>query len=211
MPPMVETRVPFFLARPAADPPWPGVVVCLEGYGVDQWLLRVCGRLAAEGYAAIAPDMFHRFGGSDRNVGPDHFMALTKADALADIGECVRELRSLGASKVGITGFCMGGRLTYQAATQGADVDAAAGFYGAQIGSMLADPACPLLLFFGGTDDYIPPDEIVKVEAHHHGDVVVYPEAGHGFMRDGSDAYHEASASDAWARLLEFFATHLRA
>ena len=202
-------RVPYFLARPEADPPWPGIVVCMEGYGLDQWLLRVCERLAAQGYAAIAPDMYHRFGGSDRHAGPDHIRALKKEDALADIAGCIRELRSLGASKIGITGFCMGGRITYTAATQGADVDAAAGFYGAGIGSMLGEPSCPLILFYGGIDEYIPPDEIVKVEAHHHGCVHVYPDAGHAFMHEGNDP-DKAAATDAWPKLLDFFAEHLR-
>ena len=206
---MTPVAVPYFLASPSGDPPWPGVVVCLEGYGMDQWLLRVCERLAAEGYCAIAPDMFHRFGGSDRDVGPKHFMALTIDEALADIAECVAELKRIGAAKVGVTGFCMGGRLTYAAATKGAPVDAAAGFYGAQIGKMLAAPACPLHLFYGGTDEYIPPDEIAAVEAHHPGIVTTYPDAGHGFMHAGNEQ-DAAAATDAWPRLLAFFGEHLR-
>src|SRR5581483_497398 len=90
---VAATRVPYFFARPAADPPWPGLVVCLEGYGMDQWLLRVCERLAREGCAAIAPDMYHRFGGSDRDAGPDHIMKLKDPDALSDISECIDELK----------------------------------------------------------------------------------------------------------------------
>ncbi len=207
---MTPVTVPYFLARPSAEPPWPGVVVCLEGYGMDQWLLRVCERLSAEGYAAIAPDMFARFGGSDRAKGSDHFIALRTHQALNDVAECVAELKRIGAAKIGITGFCMGGRITYEAATQGAQVDAAAGFYGARISTMLAEPACPLLLLFGGTDKWIPTDEIAAIEAHHEGNVIVYPEAGHGFMRDGSESYDETAATDAWKRLLAFFGEHLR-
>ena len=206
---MPPVAVPYFLARPASEPPWPGAVVCLEGYGMDQWLLRVCERLAGEGYCAIAPDFFARFGGSNRDVGPKHFMALKSEDALADIAECVDELKRIGATKVGITGFCMGGRVTYEAATKGAPVDAAAGFYGAQIGKLLAEPACPLHLFYGGTDEYIPPDEIAAVEAHHAGLVTVYPRAGHGFMHEGNE-HDAAAATDAWPKLLAFFGEHLR-
>ena len=176
---------------------------------MDQWLLRVCERLAAEGYAAVAPDMYHRFGGSDRNAGPKHIRALTKEDALADVAECVADLRGLGASKVGVTGFCMGGRITYQAATSGLDVDAAVGFYGAQIGSMLAEPTCPLFLFFGGDDDYIPPQEIKKIEERHAPNVIIYDDAHHGFMHAANDIDAKAAA-DAWPKLLDFFATHLR-
>lgn len=204
--------MPYFLARPAAPAPWPGVVVLMEGNGMSPQLLRVCERLGDEGYAAIAPDLFWRIGGSDPAKLPDQFTAVRRGEALADIADCVAELRRLGASKVGVMGFCMGGRLTYQAATEPAlaeKVEAVAPFYGATIGSMLGEPHCPILCFFGGTDDYIPPDEIAAIEAHHAGQVVVYPQAGHGFMRDGSDAYDEAAATDAWRKLLAFFAQHL--
>jgi carboxymethylenebutenolidase len=143
------------------------------------------------------------------------FMALRSEVALADIAACVAELHRLGVTKVGVTGFCMGGRITYETATKtsnGAplEVQAAAPFYGATIGKMLAEPHCPILCFFGGTDDYISPEEIAAVQAFHEGSVVVYPEAGHGFMRDGSDSYDEAAATDAWRKLLDFFAEHLR-
>jgi carboxymethylenebutenolidase len=202
--------VPYFLSRPAAPPPWPGVVVVMEGNGMSPQLLRVCQRLAAEGYAAIAPDLFHRVGGSDPAKLPDQFMALRHEDALRDIEHCASELRNVGASSIGITGFCMGGRITYQAATTLDDLQAAVSFYGAGIGGLLAEPRCPLLCFFGGTDEYVPMEEIAKVEARHPGQVVVYPDAEHGFMRDGSDSYHEAAATDAWSRLLAFFGEHLR-
>ena len=202
--------MPFFLARPAGTPPWPGVVVLMEGTGIGPQLLRVCERLAAAGYAAIAPDLFHHLGGSDPDKLPDQFMALRRDDALAAIRACVAELRRQGASGVGVTGFCMGGRLTYEAATNGVDVEAAAPFYGARIGRLLGEPGCPLLCFFGGQDEFIPADEIAAVQAHHPGQVVVYPDAGHGFMRDGSSSYDEAAATDAWQRLLTFFAKHLR-
>jgi carboxymethylenebutenolidase len=206
---MPPVAVPYFLARPSADPPWPGIVVCMEGYGMDQWLLRMCERLAGEGYGAIAPDLYGRFGGSDRSVGPKHLMQLRDEDALADLTECAAELRRMGASSVGITGFCMGGRLTYVAATRGAPVDAAVGFYGARIGATLGDPSCPLHLFYGGTDEYIPPEEIAAVEAHHPGHVTTYPDAGHAFMHETNDA-DTAAAKDAWPKLLDFFAQHLR-
>ena len=186
-----------------------------EGNGMHAQLLRVCQRLAAEGYTVIAPDVFWRFGGSDPARMPSQFMAMRSEDALADIAECVAELHRLGVTKVGVTGFCMGGRITYETATKmldGApvDVQAAAPFYGATIGKLLAEPHCPILCFFGGADDYIPPDEIAAVQAFHDGQVVVYPQAGHGFMRDGSDSYDEAAATDAWRKLLAFFAEHLR-
>lgn len=209
---MLEDRppVPYFYARPADFPPGPGVVVLMEGPGISPQLLRVCERLAAEGYAALAPDLFHHLGGSNPDRLPEQLLALKSEDALADIRACVAELRRLGATTVGLTGFCMGGRLTYEAAVDAVDVAAAAPFYGARIGPLLGESRCPLLCFFGGQDEYVPADEIAAVQAHHLGHVVVYPEAGHGFMRDGSSSYDETAATDAWRRLLEFFAEHLR-
>jgi len=172
-------------------------------------LLRVCERLAAEGYAAVAPDLFWRFGGSDPDKGPEHYPNLRHADGRDDIRQCVAWLRAIGAAKVGITGFCMGGGYTYLAATSG-DVDAAVPFYGGGIAQHLGDAKCPLLAFFGGNDEWIPRPDVAKVEQHHPGDVVVYEDAQHGFMRDGSDTYHETAAPDAWQRMLAFFEEHLR-
>jgi carboxymethylenebutenolidase len=213
---MAEIAVPFFVALPAAPPPWPGIVVIMEGDGMKPQLLRVCERFAAEGYAVAAPDLYWRFGGSrpdarDPGEARAMFGRLQHADGRADIVEVVARLRGLGATSVGITGFCMGGGYAYLAAVSGVGVDAAAPFYGAGIAQHLGEPTCPLLCFFGGQDEWIPRADIATVEQHHAGQVVVYEDAGHGFMRDESDNYDEAAATDAWARLLEFFGTHLRA
>jgi carboxymethylenebutenolidase len=198
-----DIALPYFFARPVAEPPWPGVLVLMEGNGMSPQLLRVCERLAHEGYAALAPDLFFRSGGSDPDKVPQQMMALVQSDdRVADIAAGVDELHRLGATSVGVTGFCMGGRLTYDTAVSDIDVQAAAPFYGAGIASVLA--------FFGGTDEWVPRDEIAAIEAHHAGQVVIYEQAGHGFMRDGSDSYDEAAAADAWTRLLAFFATHLQ-
>jgi dienelactone hydrolase len=206
---MVEIAVPFFTSVPATPPPWPGVVVVMEGGGISPQLLRVCQRLAHEGYATIAPDLFWRFGGSDPAKAMQHYPVLSHADGLADIVECIGWLRAIGATKIGITGFCMGGGYAYLAATSG-DVDAAVPFYGAGIAQHLGAAQCPLLAFFGGRDEWISRDDIAKVEQHHQGKVKVYEDAEHGFMRDGSDSYHETAATDAWQRMLTFFAQHLQ-
>ena len=207
---MTDIAVPFFCSLPASPAPWPGVVVVMEGDGMKPQLLRVCERLAAEGYAVVAPDLYWRFGGSNPEAGIANIPRLQPDDGRADIVEAVGRLRDLGAATVGITGFCMGGGYAYLAAVSGVDVDAAASFYGAGIAQQLGDPYCPLLCFFGGQDEWISRADIAAVEQHHPGLVKVYEEAGHGFMRDGSANYDEAAATDAWGRLLEFFATNLR-
>jgi carboxymethylenebutenolidase len=207
---MTDLAVPFFLARPATDPPWPGVIVVHEGNGMSPQLLRVCERLAARGYASLAPDLFARSGGSEAADFATLIGALTTDEVNADLADAVERLHGFGTTKVGITGFCLGGTITYRAACSTLDVDCAAPFYGAQIAQELGQPRCPVLAFFGGRDEYVPAADIEAVTAHHPGAVVVYPDAGHGFMRDGSPSYDEPAATDAWPRLLSFFAQHLR-
>ncbi len=209
--PVTDIAVPYFHARPAGPPPWPGVVVIHEGNGMSTQLLRVCQRLAKQGYAVVAPDLFWRFGGSDPDNYMEHLRSMQQhqSDVRTDIAGAVAFLRELGAPAVGITGFCMGGTFTYLAATTGVDVQCAAPFYGSGIAQQLKQPGCPLLAFFGGRDEYIPTADIEAVQVYFPGQVVVYPEAGHGFMRDGSDNYDEAAAGDAWRRLLDFFGQHL--
>lgn len=208
---IAQIPVPYFFARPADEPPWSGVVVVMEGGGLTVQLLRLCERLARAGHATVAPDLFHRLGGSDRDkaLAGRWFSNLDDDAALEDLTASAGALRALGATAVGMTGFCMGGRLTYLAATSGLELQAAVPFYGGGIAQILAEPKCPLLAFFGGDDQYIPVDDIAAVQRHHPDDVVVYPDAGHGFMRDGTDSYHAVAATDAWARMLDFLGEHL--
>jgi carboxymethylenebutenolidase len=207
---VVDIALPYFVATPAAPPPWAGVIVIHEGPGISPQLLRVCQRLAAEGYAAIAPDLFFRSGGTQAGPYSDLITSLVPDEIRGDLGIAAAHLRELGAVKIGVTGFCMGGALTYRAATSDLDVSCAASFYGARISLEKGRPKCPVLIFYGGDDEYISPEEIAAVQERHGDDVVVYPTAQHGFMRDGSDNFDEAAATDAWKRLLAFFGEHLR-
>jgi carboxymethylenebutenolidase len=180
-----------------------------EGNGMSSQLLRVCERLAGEGYAAIAPDLFFRAGGPEAADFGALIGSLERDETAADLAEAAAVLRSSGARKVGVTGFCMGGMQTYRAAVTTSTFDAAVGFYGAGISRELGTPRYPTLLFFGDSDPYIPQADIDAVSAHHP-ETVVYHGAGHGFFRDGSDNYDQAAAEDAWKRLLDHFDAHLR-
>src|SRR4051812_42422649 len=129
---MTDIAVPYFFARPAAAPPWPGVVVVPEGNGMSPQLLRVCQRLAGAGYAVAAPEIFWRLGGSDPARSLQELGTMRMRDLVQDVSDCVDVLRAAGASKVGVTGFCLGGRVSYAAATSpSVAIDAAAPFYGA--------------------------------------------------------------------------------
>jgi carboxymethylenebutenolidase len=205
---MTDIALPYFLARPAGEEPGPGLVVIHEGNGISSQLLRLCQRLAGAGYATMAPDLFFRAGGTEASAVITLMRTLTPEQTATDINDAVGQLRRLGAAAVGVVGFCLGGTLAYRTALSSAGCDAVAAFYGAQIADELGEPRCPTLLFFGGVDEYISEADIEAVVAHHPA-TVVYPEAHHGFMRDGSDSYDEKAATDGWRRLLEFLAVHL--
>jgi carboxymethylenebutenolidase len=208
---MAAIQLPYFLSLPSAEPPFPGVLVVHEGGGMSAQLLRLSERLAAEGYAVCAPDFFFRSGGPEAAHYTDLIGSITPEQLKGDLATATGHLRDAGASSIGVTGFCMGGWFTYRAALWAKDlgVQAAVPFYGGGIAREIADPGCPTLLFFGGRDEYIPKEDIEKVRRHHGNDVIVYPDAEHGFMRDGSPNYDEASATDAWKRMLGFFGEHL--
>jgi carboxymethylenebutenolidase len=208
---VADIRPPFFLALPAVSPPWPGVVVIHEGGGMSPQLLRFAERLASEGYAACAPDLFFRTGGPESTDFMTMIDAVTPEQLQSDLEVAVGHLRDAGAAAVGVTGFCMGGWFTYRAALRAQDlgIAAAVGFYGGGIARELGEPECPTLLFFGGRDEYIPDAHIDSVREHHGDAVIVYDDAEHGFMRDGSANFHEQHAADAWKRMLDFFASHL--
>ena len=204
---LADIALPHFLSLPSAGTTGPGIVVIHEGNGITPQLLRVCQRLAGAGYAAIAPDLYFRAGGTGSGDFANLMGSIT-GTARADLETAAAILRGHGATSIGVTGFCMGGLLTYRSAVGSDQFAAAVGFYGARIAQELGTPMCPTQLFFGGRDPWIPAADIEAVVAHHPS-TIVYPRATHGFMRDGSDDYDEAAATDAWARTLAFFAEHL--
>lgn len=201
---MSDIEIPYFHAR-AKGGSKAGIVVIHEGSGMTQQLLRLCERLAGEGFAVVAPDLFVGTGGPGAT---DDFMAQIGAvqiDAmLVELATCAEVLRSEGAERIGVTGFCMGGRFSWRAAVEGS-YDAAVSFYGPDT---LDTPRCPTLAFFGKEDKVLDHDHIAAFAAQH-ADTTVYEGAGHGFMRDGSDFYAPGAAADAWTRTIEHFRRHL--
>lgn len=210
---MTELSLPAFSVAPADAPAsGAGVIVVHEGNGMSAQLIRFGERLAREGFRVVAPDFFSRSHGVDPTDFGAIIGSITPENLKGDFAAAADALRASGASKIGVTGFCMGGWFTYRAAKWANDlgVNAAAPFYGGGIARDLGELQCPTLLFFGGRDDYIPTADIDAVRARHGDAVIVYPDGEHGFMRDGSENYNEAAATDAWTRLLAFFGEHLR-
>lgn len=215
-----------FLARPAAAGRHPAVVVVMEAFGLNAHIKDVATRLAAEGYAALAPDMYYRepnaVVGYDQLPEAIRLMTSLRDDTIAaDMAGVVSYLQSrdfVRGDRIGVTGFCMGGRISFLTACKSSDVKAAAPFYGGGIGSLLGQApkiTCPMLLFFGGQDAFIPHEEVETIKAtltklKKSAEVVVYPGAPHGFFCNERDSYRPDAAKDAWDRLKKFFATHLK-
>lgn len=214
------------LARPAAAGEYPGVLVIMEAFGLNAHIKGVADRIAAEGFVALAPDVYHRQ--PNGVVGYDELpeairlmTSLTDAQILGDVRAAVDHLQAdagVRAERIGITGFCMGGRISFLAACHVPAIRAAAPFYGGGIGALLGDAqqiTCPLLLFYGDQDPFIPNDEVATVaqtlqQLGKTAEVKIYPGAPHGFFCDERDSYRAEAARDAWERLGRFFSTHLK-
>ena len=221
--------MPAYLARPDGEGPFPCVVVIMEAFGLVPHIREVAERLASEGYVAIAPDFYYRQL-PDNKVSYDE---LPKAIALMqklDDAEFVKDMEAtldslaargdVDAAKIGVTGFCMGGRLAFLSAAALPDrIAAAVPFYGGGIAGHLARAdaiRAPLYLFFGEKDAFIPLDQVQQVddELRRLGkryELKTYAGAEHGFFCNERASYHAEAAADAWERLLGFFEANLRA
>jgi carboxymethylenebutenolidase len=206
------------------------VVVIQEAFGMTDHIQDVCRRLAAAGYRAVAPHLFHRSGDpviayDDMQSVMPHLGQLTAEGLEADLDATLAHLDGAGFSgkQVGVVGFCMGGSVVVLAAARHA-LGGAVTFYGGGVTAgrfgmpPLAELAprlqTPWLGLFGDEDQSIPIDQVETLRdaaktASVPTEVVVYPGAGHGFHCDARDSYHEVSAKDAWQRTLDWFDAHL--
>ncbi len=223
----VPGGMPAFLARPAGDAKLPAVLVIQEAFGLNDHIKDVARRVAGEGYVALAPDLYWR-GGKGRAVGYDQLpeaiglmQSLRDPEIVADVASAVAHLEKqpfVRGDRIGITGFCMGGRVSYLAACELPEkIKASVPYYGGGIPvDRTAKLRCPVLAFFGEKDAFIPLDSVeqLKAEAKRLGkqvEVVVYPGADHGFFCNERASYQKAAAEDSWKRLKAFLAQHLRA
>ena len=207
------------------------VVVIQEAFGVTPHIERCADRLAAEGYYAIAPALFHRtttasFAYDNFEPIAPHMQALTKEGIEADLAAAAAHLdeRGFGPRERGIVGFCMGGSVTVDAATLGTFA-AAVTFYGGGVATgrfgfpplveLATSIRCPWLGCYGDLDKGIPPEDVEALRAAASRapvptEVVRYERADHGFnCEDRPAVYNAAAAADAWGRMLAFFAAHL--
>lgn len=216
------TLMGAYVARPNDSGTHPGLLVFQEAFGVNHHIRDVTERFAAEGYVAIAPELFHRtappgFEGSytDFAAVMPHYQAVTTETAEMDIRSADEWLRShaqVKANEISSVGFCMGGRVSFLANSV-VPLRAAVSFYGGGIAPGLLDRAskvqAPSLLIWGGLDKHITPAHRKAVTDALSAQQKIYvnvefSNADHGFFCDERASYEPRSARQAWALTLEF-------
>jgi carboxymethylenebutenolidase len=215
-----QTSVPAYAAWPSrAGAPAGSVVVVMHVWGVDKSIRSVVRRLAATGFAAIAPDLYAGMGApngddvSDYSIFSPFSKRLDRAQEHAEIAAAADWLKAKSAgTKLGIMGFCMGGRIVLnEIAQDGTLFAAAAPFYGAVENVDPKAIATPVCGSYGGRDKGIPADSVrafaAALTVPH--DFRIYDDAGHAFFDEDRPSYVPAAAADAWARTIAFFNKYL--
>ncbi|HEX5322830.1 MAG TPA: dienelactone hydrolase family protein [Capsulimonadaceae bacterium] len=219
------TAMRAYVARPQGNGPRPGLMVFQEAFGVNEHIRDVTRRFAAEGYVAIAPELFHRtapgFEGSygDFSAVQPHMQALSQDTLTADIKATYDLLiNDPGVNRAAIasTGYCLGGSTSYLADAI-VPLQASVSYYGGRISETLdkaGDLHAPLLMFWGGLDKHIGPEKIQAAEnaVREAGKTyanVVFSDADHGFFCDVRQSYNPRASREAWALTLSFLQDHL--
>lgn len=228
-----DRGLPAYLARPARGGPFPAIVVVSDVYGVNGYIQDVCRRLAHLGYLALAPAFFLRAGDPSALSDPAAIQrivdATPDAQALSDLAAAVAWLRTqpdVIVDRLGVNGFGWGGAIAWLACETMSDFRAGVAWYGP-----LAPPAgaaavpgkawpidragalkAPVLGLYGGGDplaEAVPRMRAALTAAGETGSqLIVYPDAGHGFHADDRDGYDPADAQDGWMRMLAHFAVN---
>src|SRR5207237_5583513 len=198
----------------------PGVVVIQEWWGLVPHIKHVADRFAAEGFVALAPDLYHGRATTSPDEAGKLMMALDIAQTEKDLRGAINYLlahRSVTSARVGTVGFCMGGALSLYAATKNEQVGACVVFYGGhpKVKYDLENLRAPVLGLYAGRDTSVTPDAVRQLEAKLKDlgksvEMHIYPDTKHAFFNDARpEVYNKEAAADAWQRTVEFFRTHL--
>ena len=224
------TQINAYLSQPPTPGRYPGVIVTMEGMGLEDHMKDLCRRFAEKGYIAIAPDLYTREGRPAPDKVQEVMFSVPDSQTMGDLEGAALYLKAHANSngKVGIIGFCSGGRYTLMFACTSGNVDAAVDSAGGNIIpyeltparpvaaiDMVANLSCPLLALFGEEDGNPSPAHAarVKEELDKHGKTYeyhMYANAGHAFFADYRPSYRAAPAQDMWHRVLLFYEKYLK-
>ena len=229
--PVGDSTIPAYRAMPAKGGPFPVALVVQEIFGVHEHIKDVCRRFAKQGYLAIAPEMYARQGDVSNLKSIDEIRVIVAKvpdeQVMADLDATVDYAAKTGKgdiTKLGITGFCWGGRIVWLYAAHSKQLKAGVAWYGRLVGDkselnpkhpidVAADLKAPVLGLYGGKDTGITQESVEQMrvalkKSKVPAEIVVYPEAQHGFHADYRPSYKEDDAKDGWKRLLAWYKQH---
>jgi len=230
--PVTGGEIPAYRAMPATGSNFPTILVIEEVFGVHEWVKDICRRVAKLGYYAIAPELFSRQGDPSKISDINQLLKdiISKAaddQIMSDLDATVAYAKTTGkadTAKLGITGFCWGGRVVWMYAGHNPNVKAAVAWYGPVVRSyhdgdktaldVVPNIKAAVLGLYGGDDPGIPVDTLDKIKAAMKAqgktvDIVVYPDTPHGFNADYRPSYRKQAAEDGWKRMIAWFAHYL--
>ncbi len=227
--PVKDGTVPAYRAMPETGGPFPVVLVVQEIFGVHEHIKDVCRRFAKLGYLAVAPELYARQGDVSKLTDIQEIISkvvskVPDAQVLSDLDATVHWAKQSGkgdTAKLGITGFCWGGRIVWLYAAHSPDLKAGVAWYGRLVGQanelqpkhpidLVRDLKAPVLGLYGGADQGIPNDTVERMrkalkDANKPAEIILYPDTPHGFHADYRPSYRKDKAEDGWKRLLEWF------
>ncbi len=232
--PVADGEFPAYRAMPdTKNKKFPVVLVIHEIFGVHEHIQDVCRRFAKKGYMAIAPALYARQGEVStiktvQELNREIFSKIPDAQSMSDLDATVEYAKKSGSGntkKLSITGFCWGGRIVWLYAAHNKNVDAGAAWYGRLVPTpnspkneaqptmpidIAKDLKVPVIGFYGGLDTGIPLNTVRQMQdalkkGKSKSEIVVYPAAKHGFNADYRESYNQEAATDAWAKMLDWF------
>ena len=226
--PVKDGELPAYRAMPAGAKAAPVILVVQEIFGVHEHIKDICRRLAKLGYFAIAPELYARQGDvskiSDfKEIVSKVVSKVPDSQVISDLDSAVAYAKKSGAdtAKLGITGFCWGGRIVWLYAAHNPDLKAGVAWYGRLVGDadelhpkhpvdVAGSLKAPVLGLYGGADQGIPQESIEKMraavkDAGKTAEIHVYPDTPHAFLADYRPSYRQEPAEDGWKRMLEWF------
>lgn len=228
-----DGEIPAYRAMPEKGRSFPVILVVQEIFGVHEHIKDICRRLAKIGYLAIAPELYARQGDVSkltdfREIIERVVSKVPDKQVLSDLDSTVVWAGKNGGdtSKLGITGFCWGGRIVWLYAAHSKKLKAGVAWYGRLVGQsselqprhpidVVAELKAPVLGLYGGADNGIPNDTVERMrealkKVNSKSDIVLYPDTPHGFHADYRPSYRPEQAKDAWNRLQKWFKEKLR-
>jgi carboxymethylenebutenolidase len=226
--PVTDGEVPAYRAMPKDGKNLPVILVVQEIFGVHEHIKDICRRLAKLGYFAVAPEMYARQGDVSKLTSFQDILKIVAkvpdAQVMSDLDATVAWAKSTGAADVarlGITGFCWGGRIVWLYSAHNPGVKAGVAWYGRLVGQadelhpkhpidVAGSISAPILGLYGGADTGIPVDTVDKMRdalkaARKMAEIVVFPDTPHAFFADYRPSYRKEQADDGWKRMLEWF------